>query len=110
MDDHRHASFLTDRVRRIQLTRVRGKAAVHRMDLESNGTEIELPLDLSRHRMVQVRIHVRRDADPPRVEPSDGQHVLDRLNARDSRAVLGQQNRTVDAFAREEFREARRNR
>ncbi len=68
------------------------------MDLERDGAEVELALELVRRRMMQVRVEVRDQAHAAGVVLDERQDVLDRLDPRHLRAVLGEHERDVDAL------------
>src|SRR5262249_50098833 len=85
-------------VGRVQGRVVRGDAGVHRVDLQRDGAEVKLALELLVNRVVQVRVDVGDDLDALRVARRERQHVLYRLDAGRLGAVLGHQQGDVDAL------------
>src|SRR5215211_3419674 len=85
-------------VGRVEHPVVRGERAVDRVELQPDGAQGDLALQLPYERVVQVRVQVRHQAEAVGVVLEDGEHVFDGLDAGGLRAVLGEQDRDVHTF------------
>jgi hypothetical protein len=94
----RNSGLLAEFVSRIEAPVVRGDSRVYGVQFAGDRAQVDLALQFFLDRIVQMRVDVGDQLDAPGVVPGQREHVLDGLYAGDTRAVLAEQQRDVDAL------------
>jgi hypothetical protein len=108
VEDHGKVLSLAEGVCRIEHPVVRAEAAVDGVQLQPDGSQRDLPLQLVHERVVKVRVEVCHEAEAGGVVGENRNQVLDGLYAGRLRTVLAEQYGHVHALAVHKFVEALR--